>query len=183
MGKKYVAEKIFSGLVGVFSSVVMLFAIMFAMVRESMWPFLLVAALTCPLWHWALRKYVLKEQLLKLWIIRGSAVIIGCIFLVFANARFPFYSCRDIMIVDRMNTLYETEIKKDTTELIDVTGIQKSLQGDFYKIDATIHYKDTKTGEKMSVDRELYFDRYNGQYFASLENLKKYRVEKKKMAG
>lgn len=175
MGKKFIIDKIMSGLVGVFSTVVMLFAIMFAMVRETIWPFITVAALTCPLWHWLLRKYILKEKLLPLWLIRGGAVMAGCILLVLSNRWFPYYTCLDTMIEDRMKTQYEELIKTDTTELIDVTGIQKEQIADYYKIQAVVNYKDTASGEKKSQDMELYFDRFNGQYFASFDNMRKYR--------
>lgn len=175
MGKKFIIDKIMSGLVGVFSTVVMLFAIMFAMVRETIWPFITAAALTCPLWHWLLRKYILKEKLLPLWLIRGGAVMAGCIFLVLSNRWFPYYTCMDTMIEDRMKTQYEELIKTDTTELIDVTGIQKEQVADYYKIQAVVNYKDTASGEKKSQDMELYFDRFNGQYFASFDNMRKYR--------
>ena len=111
MGKKFIIDKIMSGLVGLFSTVVMLFAIMFAIVRETRWPVLIVAALTCPLWHWLLRKYILKDKLLPLWLIRGGAILAGCIFFVYASAWFPFYSCMDVMIEDRMKTQYEEIIK------------------------------------------------------------------------
>lgn len=175
MGKKFIIDKIMSGLVGIFSSVVMLFAIMFAMVRETIWPFITVAALTCPLWHWLLRKYILKEKLLALWLIRGGAVMAGCILLVFSNRWFPYYKCMDAMIEDRMNTQYEEQIKTDTTELTDVTDIHKEQVADYYKIKAVINYNDTGSGEKKSREMELYFDRFNGQYFANFDNLRKYR--------
>lgn len=175
MGKKFIIDKIMSGLVGIFSTVVMLFAIMFAIVRETRWPFLIVAALTCPLWHWLLRKYILKDKLLPLWLIRGGAILAGCIFFVYASAWFPFYSCMDVMIEDRMKTQYEEIIKTETTEFVDVTGIEKELVADYYKIKASVNYKDTKTGEKKSEEVGLYFDRYKGQYFANFENMRKYR--------
>lgn len=175
MGKKFIIDKIMSGLVGIFSAVVMMFAIMFAMVRETIWPFITVAALTCPLWHWLLRKYILKEKLLPLWLIRGGAVMAGCILLVLSNRWFPYYTCIDTMIEDRMNTQYEELIKTDTTEFVGVTGIQKEQIADYYKIQAVINYKDTASGEKKSQDMELYFDRFNGQYFANFDNLRKYR--------
>lgn len=175
MGKKFIIDKIMSGLVGIFSAVVMMFAIMFAMVRETIWPFITVAALTCPLWHWLLRKYILKEKLLPLWLIRGGAVMAGCILLVLSNRWFPYYTCIDTMIEDRMNTQYEELIKTDTTEFASVTGIQKEQIADYYKIQAVINYKDTASGEKKSQDMELYFDRFNGQYFANFDNLRKYR--------
>lgn len=175
MGKKFIIDKIMSGLVGIFSAVVMMFAIMFAMVRETIWPFITVAALTCPLWHWLLRKYILKEKLLPLWLIRGGAVMAGCILLVLSNRWFPYYTCIDTMIEDRMNTQYEELIKTDTTEFASVTGIQKEQIADYYKIQAVINYKDTASGEKKSRDMELYFDRFNGQYFANFDNLRKYR--------
>lgn len=175
MGKKFIIDKIMSGLVGIFSAVVMMFAIMFAMVRETIWPFITVAALTCPLWHWLLRKYILKDKLLPLWLIRGGAVMAGCILLSFSNRWFPYYTCMDAMIEDRMNTQYEELIKTDTTEFVSVTGIQKEQIADYYKIQAVINYKDTASGEKKSQDTELYFDRFNGQYFANFDNMRKYR--------
>jgi hypothetical protein len=175
MGKGFIIDKIMSGLVGIFSTVIMLFAIMLSMVREAMWPFLVVTALTCPLWHWLLRKFILKDHLVKLWIIRGTAVLAGCIFLVFANSRFKYYKCYDIMISDRVSTQYEETIKTDTTELIDITDIKKEQVTDYYKVQGTVNYKDTESGEKKSQDVILYFDRNNGQYFASLENMQEYR--------
>lgn len=175
MGKGFIIDKIMSGLVGIFSAVVMFFAIMFAMVRETMWPFLVVAALTCPLWHWLLRKFILKEKLLLLWLIRGGAVLAGCVLLSFANRYFPFYTCMDVMIEDRMKTQYEETIKTDHTELVDVTGIQKELVADYYKVQASVNYKDVQSGEKKSEEITLYFDRYNGQYFANFDNMRKYR--------
>lgn len=74
-----------------------------------------------------------------------------------------------------MKTQYEELIKTDTTELIDVTGIQKEQIADYYKIQAAINYKDTASGEKKSQEMELYFDRFNGQYFANFDNLRQYR--------
>ncbi len=175
MGKGFIIDKIMSGLVGIFSAVVMFFAIMFAMVRETMWPFLVVAALTCPLWHWLLRKFILKERLVLLWLIRGGAVLAGCVLLSFANRYFPFYTCMDVMIEDRMKTQYEETIKTDHTELVDVTGIQKELVADYYKVKASVNYKDVQSGEEKSEEITLYFDRYNGQYFANFDNMRKYR--------
>jgi hypothetical protein len=177
MGKGFIIDKIMSGLVGIFSTVIMLFAIMLAIVRETMWPFLIVVALECPLWHWLLRKYILKDKMLMLWLIRGFAVIAGCIFLVFANNKFRYYTCFDVVIEDRVSTQYEENIKTDTTELIDITNIQKELVSDYYKVQGTVNYKDTESGETKSEDVVLYFDRNNGQYFASLENMQKYREQ------
>lgn len=176
MGKKFIADKIMSGLVGVFSAVVMIFAIMFAIVRENMWPFLIVAALVCPLWHWLLRKFILKEKMLLLWLIRGGAVLGGCLLFAFSARYFPYYTCMDVMIEDCMKTQYEETVKTDTTELVDVTGIQKELFGDYYKVKATVNYRDKKSGENLSEEIALYFDRYKGQYFANFENMRKYRA-------
>lgn len=175
MGKKFIIDKLMSGLIGIFSTVIMLFAIMFAMVRENIWPFLVVAALTCPLWHWLLRKYILKDKLLVLWSIRGGAILVGCVLLSLSNRWFPYYKCMDLMIQDRMSTQYENTIKTDTTEFIDVTGIQKELVADYYKIQAVINYQDKKAGEKKSQNMTLYFDRFSGQYFANFDNMRKYR--------
>lgn len=175
MEKKFLVDKIMSGLVGIFSAVVMMFAIMFAIVRETNWCFLLVAGLTCPLWHWLLRKYILKDKLLVLWLIRGGAVLIGCILLSFSNRWFPYYTCMDVMIQDRMSTQYENTIKTDSTEFIDATDIEKEMVADYYKVSASVNYMDKASNEKKSKEITLYFDRFSGQFFANFENMRKYR--------
>lgn len=173
MGKGYLIDKIMSILVGTFSLVVMIFAVMYAMVRENMWPFIIVAGLTCPLWHWLLRKFILKDNPKVYWIIRGSAVFLGCVIISYGISHYPYYNCLDMMVKDRISTQYEETIKNDNTEYVDATVLQKEQHGDYYKVQGNANYKEN--GEAKSQTITLYFDRMNGQYFANFDNMRKYR--------
>lgn len=173
MGKGYIIDKIMNALVGTFSLVIMIFAVMYAMVRENMWPFIIVAGLTCPLWHWLMRKFILKDNRKVYWIIRSAAILLGCIIISYGIRNNPYYNCLDMMIKDRISTQYEETIKNENTEYVDATVLSKELMGDYYKVQGNANYKEN--GEEKSKNITLYFDRMNGQYFANFDNMRKYR--------
>ncbi len=223
MKVKFVAEKIASSLVSLYSFFVMIVALMHVMVMDVIWPFAVAAAVVCPVWFWYVDKRWLSEKRIISWIIRLGALVAGILIFTIGRDKCPFYRYMENMAQESMKAYFEKNIQTDAMKFKSVKDVTKEETEEYFLVSATVTYMDSsgavptgtavygssvqeakgstsggsvgavsggsvgaisgggvaaEAGDEEEVYITLYFDRWSGQYFASMEDMQQYWVNK-----
>ncbi|MBO5488127.1 MAG: hypothetical protein J5988_14590 [Eubacterium sp.] len=185
---KEAASKMAGILVSAYSFFVMVFAIMFVLVMDVFWPYAVAAVLVCPVWFWLADRLWLHEKPVARWIIRLSAVVIGCLIFSLARQYCPYYRYMDMMAQENMKVYFEEHLQTEDKQFKEVGTITKEEgpipkgkeEPEYYVVTAEVSYSEKSTGEVKKENISLHFDRYSGQFFESMEKMQQYWVEKSK---
>ena len=208
MKVKFVAEKIASSLVSLYSFFVMIVALMHVMVMDVIWPFAVAAAVVCPVWFWYVDKRWLSEKRILSWIIRLGALLTGILIFTIGRDKCPYYRYMQNMAQENMKVYFEKNVQTDDMKFKEVKNITKEETEEYFLVSAAVVYTDptdtvptgtavfgssvqgsegsvssgsvvAKDGDEKEVYITLYFDRWSGQYFASMEDMQQYWVNKR----
>ena len=162
------------------SIIITLYAVALAMVREIAWPFIVIAAVVCPLWVILAKKLFWQDKQVMAWIIRGAIVLGGYVLLSVSVSYCRYNRCIPVVAEENFRTQFEEQTKDKKWEYVGLNEMSQNIKGDFTELTAVISYKDDK-GAENTIEETLYFDRLNGRYYKSEANLKAYREELKKL--
>lgn len=145
--------------------------------REHTWMGMILAVLICPGTYYVLRRKFRASHPVRLGVFRGitlgfAPIAMGCIFMM--N---PYYRCFDFSVTSQAKEYFNEHIRTDQIEYRSVSSIQKPEHADYRIVTAMIEYEDRQTKQKMHQEVTLYFDRINGEYFNSFEEMRQYRRE------
>ncbi len=167
-------------LINFLSILVMVMAGAFAIAREISWPFILIAAVECPLWVIAAKKLFWEDKPVLGWIVRG-ALLVGGYVLLSVSTRFCVYNrCHPSVTQETFQKQFEEE-KESGTEFQSLGEIESTIKGDYTELKTVAFYKNTGDGSAGERELTLYFDRRNGRYYGSVEDMEKYRQQVRDM--
>ncbi len=167
-------SKLVDLIVNFFSVIVMLYAVALAIAREVSWPFIVIAAVVCPLWIIAARKLFWQEKPIVSWCVRG-VILIGCyVFLGVCIRHFPYNRCHPVVARDNFQKNFENNIRTDEMEYQGMEEISKKIVGDYMELTTIISYQ-MPDGTIQTREMTMYFDRLNGKYYGTKEEMDEYR--------
>lgn len=187
------ASKIAGALISLYSFIVMLYAVMYIIVMDTFWPFVIAAILVCPFWFWAVDKKWLHERKVARWLIRLGTLVAGCLIFTLGHQFYPYYRYMTVMATENVRVYFEdhkkdlTQSGTDKAEFVEAVDLQRAdgkpeKEGDdieYYVITAKAKYKDTATGKtEESKEIRLLFDRWSGHFFENMKKMQQYWIEK-----
>lgn len=169
--------KIGNVILNVYGFMLFFMCIYIAVRRENSIPAVILAMIVCPCSYWFLRKKWGEHRRAIVWLVRGVVAGLGPIALGFVVMAAPYIRCFDFSISSQAKEYFEKHIKTDEIEYKEVSAIQKPEYRDYREVTATVNYEDRKTGQTMQKDVTMYFDRIEGMYFNTFEEMRQYRRE------
>ncbi len=174
-------SKLVDLLINFLSILIMLYAGAFAIAKEISWPFILIVAIECPFWIILARKLFWEDKPIVGWIVRGVVLIAGYVFLSISVQHCVYNRCFPSVAKDNFQSNFTENVKTDTMEYQDMGEIATEIKGDYTELKAVISYKNTEDGSTGTEEMTMYFDRLNGKYYESLDELEEYRQQVKDM--
>ena len=158
------------------SIIITLYAVALAMVREIAWPFIVIAAVVCPLWVILAKRLFWQDKQVLAWVVRG-AIVLGGYVLLSVSVRYCRYNrCIPVVAEENFRNYFTEQNEEKKLEYVRMDGLSQNIMGDFTELTAVIVYKDSSSTEN-TTEMKLYFDRLNGRYYESEEKLKAYREQ------
>lgn len=173
-------EKIFkfaSGVLYVLAGILFIGEMRVVITREHTWMGMILAVLICPGTYYVLRRKFRASHPIWLGVFRGITLGFAPIAMGFILMMNPYYRCFDFSVTSQAKEYFNEHIRTDQIEYRSVSSIQKPEHADYRIVTAMIEYEDRQTKQKMHQEVTLYFDRINGDYFNSFEEMRQYRRE------
>lgn len=163
------------------SIIIMVMAAAFAVAREISWPFVIIVALECPLWVILAKKFFWEDKPFIAWGVRGALLIIGYVLLSVSVQKCVYNRCHMSVTRQNIQKEFEDKIKDDSMEYQDMGEVSKEIRGDYTELTAVVSYKNLSDSSTGNQEVTLIFDRLNGRYYESVEDMESYRQQIKDM--